>query len=366
MKSKNIQIDKLFKEIQREEKIFLHYTGNEEHLEKLSIAKNISLKPSLERMTGNIRFIESFYRILEGYRFGKFTIDNLKNAEYESKQIIKNLNNEIEILNDLLEFIQKQNSIFEQKIINESHEITIIDDSTSLDDDLDEQLKRKEKLTSNEQAKDDMVYHDPPKWIEHTCIKCKDISVECHIDPEKRIDAENQLIEHYFGWKNEDEINSICRECSALEEVKNITKTEKSSKTSSQEHTISYLQCEKVLKYKRKIIDKELVKKCIILWDEDKLTVDEICKKIYWVDNSKVRRHIQTPQRLPNNLTNEISKIISDPESIVTIAYYSTDYFRWTKENDVSDEKVLKLGIKLAEGIAKFHDLRRKLMGKRG
>jgi len=108
------------------------------------------------------------------------------------------------------------------------------------------------------------------------------------------------------------------------------------------------------------------VKKCIILWDKDKLTVDEICKKIYWMDNSKVRRHIQTPQRLPNNLTNEISKIISDPESIVTIAYYSTDYFRWTKENDVSDEKVLKLGIKLAEGIAKFHDLRRKLMGKRG
>ena len=237
---------------------------------------------------------------------------------------------------------------------------------------------------------------------EHTCPKCNKITIKFHKDPTQRNKSEIQLIEKHFGLRGS-RIQSYCRECRSskytkkeidpklaaeikkelgefriqLENQKKLKKkrdskpkeveikiTPKKPKTTSEGNKILYSQCEEVLKYKRKVIDKNLIVKCIQLWEEEKMSVEEICKKIYWLDNSRVRRHIQTPERLPNNLIDEISKIISDPESIMAISYYSTDYFRWNgKKSD--EEKVLKLGKKLAEGFAKSHNLRRKLMGKR-
>ena len=194
---------------------------------------------------------------------------------------------------------------------------------------------------------------------EHICPKCKKASVKFHKDPSKRTKSEMQLVESIFGWRGS-RIQSYCLECRSSKPKKvEIKTTPATSKTDS-----LYLECEKVIKYKRKNIDVKLVRQCLNLWINEKMRVKEIIKKLYWVDPKKVRRHIQTPERLPNNLKDNVSKYISDPDSIMAISYYVTDHFSWSgKKSD--EEKVLKLGKKLAEGFAKNNDLRRKLMGKR-
>ncbi|MCH8048926.1 hypothetical protein IIC44_02410, partial [Patescibacteria group bacterium] len=78
-------------------------------------------------------------------------------------------------------------------------------------------------------------------------------------------------------------------------------KKEKIKKSSSSTKKLEYeieKACNEVIKYKRKKIDLKLVREFYLEYAELG-SVKQVCKKHPWVDEDKIRRHLQTPERLP-------------------------------------------------------------------
>lgn len=122
-------------------------------------------------------------------------------------------------------------------------------------------------------------------------------------------------------------------------------------------------ECMQVIKYKRKKIDPSLLREVILEYFE-LFSVKKVCEKHPWVKEKKIRRHLQTPKRLPQELQEKAQYLVSDPESSMTIAMYATDYFDW--DGDVNNErKVTEFANKLQEGFQENNDLRLMLLGKR-
>jgi len=122
-------------------------------------------------------------------------------------------------------------------------------------------------------------------------------------------------------------------------------------------------QCMDVIKYKRKRIDLNLAREMHLEYLKLN-SIAKICEKHPGINEDKIRRHLQTPLRLPKDLKENAFLLVSDPEASMAIAMYATDYFYW--DNNVNDEKkVLQLVLQIQKGFEENNDLRLLLMGKK-
>jgi len=122
-------------------------------------------------------------------------------------------------------------------------------------------------------------------------------------------------------------------------------------------------ECMHVIKYKRKIIDPILLREVILEYFELS-SIKKVCEKHPWIEEKKIRRHLQTPKRLPKELQEKAHHLVSDPESSMSIVMYATDYFEW--DGNINNEKnVVDFAIKLQKGFQENNDLRLMLLGKR-
>ena len=154
--------------------------------------------------------------------------------------------------------------------------------------------------------------------------------------------------------------NKISKKYEESEKTKKPINNPNSTIPDSKTETI--MECKEVIKYKRRKIDIGLVRELFLEYIELG-SIKKVCEKHPWTNEEKIRRHLQTPKRLPKKIQRIAHDLVSDPESSLSIAMYATDYFKW--DGNIDDEdKIMNFVKKLQTGFEKNNDLRLKLMGK--
>ena len=121
-------------------------------------------------------------------------------------------------------------------------------------------------------------------------------------------------------------------------------------------------ECSLIIKYHKKRKDKKFMDEVFELYDEYK-SIKKICVKMPWEKEDRIRLHLRTKTRLPEELQNNAHSLLSDPDASLSILLYATDFFNWDGET-ANISKIMEFANQVKDIFESNQELRFELYGK--
>ena len=121
-------------------------------------------------------------------------------------------------------------------------------------------------------------------------------------------------------------------------------------------------ECALIIKYHKKRKDKKFMDEVFELYDKFK-SIKKICIEMPWEKEDRIRLHLRTKTRLPEELQNNAHSLLSDPDASLSILLYATDFFNWDGET-ANISKIMEFANQVKDIFESNQELRFELYGK--
>mgnify|MGYP001572530778 CR=1 FL=1 len=121
-------------------------------------------------------------------------------------------------------------------------------------------------------------------------------------------------------------------------------------------------ECASIIKYHKKRKDKKFMDQVFELYDKYK-SIKKVCNELPWEKEDRIRLHLRTKNRLPEELQNISHNLLSNPDASLSIVLYATDFFNWDGESK-NESKIVNFVNEIKDIFQNNTELRFELYGK--